>query len=206
MALRFNWKLLLAILAVIVSPSRQAARAADEQAAGEAVINIERPSDRQFTQDLANLIKEPELREIGEITDRLWTDKSIPIVVVTIGSMADHCPFKLRIETFAHLLFDQWQIGPAEVNGQDWNRGILLLVSQRDRKARIELGAGWRRDQDRQCQRIMQERIVPHFKQGDYSGGILAGVKALDGLATCRRTRPRCPRQPIPKQLRRRRA
>jgi uncharacterized protein len=29
----------------------------------------------------------------------------------------------------------------------------------------------------------MEQQIIPHFKQGDYSGGILAGVEALDKMA-----------------------
>ena len=69
------------------------------------------------------------------------TDKAIPIIIVTIESMAKHGGAGMRIETFATLLFNQWQIGHAKLGDQDWNTGILLLVSKGDRKARIELGA-----------------------------------------------------------------
>ena len=109
-------------------------------------------------------------------------DETVPIIVVTISSMADHSPMRLRIETFARLLFDQWEIGDAEIDGREWNRGILLLISKNDRQARIELGNGWRREKDPQCQQIMKSTIIPHFKRNDYSGGILAGVKALDDM------------------------
>jgi uncharacterized membrane protein YgcG len=183
MALRFSLGTFLALLAVTAFPSRHLLCAEELPSADDTAINISRPAEHDLVQDLAHLLKESDEQEIQQITARLVADKSIPIVVVTIESMKDHSPFKLRIETFANLLFDQWQIGPAEVNGQEWNRGILLLVSKGDRKARIELGASWRRDQDRQCQSIMQNQIVPHFKRNDYSGGILAGVKALDALA-----------------------
>ena len=64
-----------------------------------------------------------------------------------------------------------------------WNYGMLLLVSKGDRRARIELGAGWRHDKDVQAEQIMDEQIVPRFKQGDFSGGIEAGVESLDKLA-----------------------
>jgi uncharacterized membrane protein YgcG len=183
MALRFSLGTLLAFLAMIAVPPQHLANADDLPSADDTAINIPRPGEHELVKDLAHLLTDSDEQQIKQITARLVTDKSIPIVVVTIESMKDHSPFKLRIETFANLLFDQWQIGPAEVDGQEWNRGILLLVSKGDRKARIELGAGWRRDQDRQSQRIMQDQIVPHFKRNDYSGGILAGVKALDALA-----------------------
>ena len=183
MALRFRSKPFLALLAVIAVLSSYPARADEAPSADETAINIPRPDKHELIQDLAHLLTAHNAQEVKTITNRLTADKAIPIVVVTIESMKDHSPFKLRIETFANLLFDQWQIGAAEIDGQEWNRGILLLVSKGDRKARIELGAGWRRDQDRQCQRIMQDQVVPHFKRNDYSGGILAGVKALDELA-----------------------
>jgi uncharacterized membrane protein YgcG len=183
MALRFVSRIFLTLLTVIAVLSCHSARADEPSSKDDAVINIPRPDEHELVQDLAHLLSPRDEQQIKTITTRLAADKAVPIVVVTIESMKDHSPFKLRIETFANLLFDQWQIGAAEIDGQEWNRGILLLVSKGDRKARIELGAGWRREQDRQCQRIMQDQIVPHFKRNDYSGGILAGVKALDAMA-----------------------
>ncbi len=38
---------------------------------------------------------------------------------VTINSMADHNGEGMRIETFARLLFDQWEIGHAELRADD---------------------------------------------------------------------------------------
>jgi uncharacterized protein len=97
--------------------------------------------------------------------------------------MASHGGAGLRIETFARLLFDQWGIGPEKIAETSWNYGMLLLVSKGDRKARIELGAGWRHDKDLAAQQIMDDLIVPRFRQGDFSGGIRAGAEALDKLA-----------------------
>ena len=146
-------------------------------------ISLERPGDREFILDKANMIADADEQKIRQLADTLLTDKAAPIIVVTIESMADYGGANLRIETFARLLFDQWQIGPAKVNDTAWNYGMLLLVSQRDRQARIELGAGWRRDKDVEAQRIMDDLIIPRFKQGDFSGGIVAGVEGLDKLA-----------------------
>lgn len=146
-------------------------------------ITIDRPGDREFVRDEANLLNAADFAKIKLIGDKLLTEKATPIIVVTIDSMAKHGGEGMRIETFANLLFDQWGIGVAKVNDQDWNTGILLLVSKGDRKARIELGDHWRRDQDKLAQQIMGEQIVPRFKQGDFSGGITAGVEALDKMA-----------------------
>lgn len=146
-------------------------------------IPLERPGDRQFVLDKANLISDADEQKIKELADRLLTDKAAPIIVVTIESMSQYNGGGMRIETFARFLFDQWGIGPAKLGDTQWNYGILLLVSQGDRKARIELGAGWKRDKDDVAQKIMDELIIPRFKSGDFSGGIVAGVEGLDKMA-----------------------
>lgn len=146
-------------------------------------ISLDRPGEREFVRDLAEMLDPAAKEQIRQLCDRLLTDKATPIIVVTIESMANHGAEDMRIETFATLLFDQWQIGHATLGGQDWNTGILLLVSRSDRKARIELGAGWGRREDALCRQIMDEQIIPNFKQGQFSTGIVAGVEALDKMA-----------------------
>ncbi|MHC4985125.1 MAG: TPM domain-containing protein [Planctomycetota bacterium] len=157
-------------------------------------VDLPRPGDREFVLDQAELISPEDRQQLQKLCDKLLTETATPIIVVTIPSMAAAGGDGLRIETFARLLFDQWGIGLPEVNGQAWNTGILLLVSEGDRKARIELGAGWGREQDGLCRRIMDEQIIPCFKRGDFSGGIVAGATALDkmarGLALPTRPRP----------------
>lgn len=145
-------------------------------------IDLERPGDREFIRDLANLIDPDDEEKIRELCDRLLTEKATPIIVITIDSLAKHGGDGLRIETFATLLFDQWGIGQASINQQEWNTGILLLVSKNDRKARIELGGGWGRREDALCRQIMDEQIIFNFKKGQFSEGIVAGVNALDKM------------------------
>lgn len=149
----------------------------------EAKISLERPGNRQFMCDLADMIDPADEKEIQEICDKLLRARATPIVVVTIESMARHGGAETRIETFATQLFNQWGIGYKKLGDQVWNTGILLLVSKGDRKARIELGAGWGREKDALCKRIMDEEIIPPFKRGQYSAGIVAGVKALYKMA-----------------------
>jgi uncharacterized protein len=157
--------------------------AADGMLAEAVQISLDRPGDREFVRDLAGMVRDADKAKIKDLGERLLTDKATPIIVVTINSMAEHGGAGMRIETFARLLFDQWGIGVEKLGDQPWNTGNLLLVSKGDRKARIELGAHWRRDQDMLCEQIMQSQIIPRFKQGDFSGGIVAGVEALDKMA-----------------------
>ena len=146
-------------------------------------IDIKRPGDREFVLDTASLITDADEQKIKQLADRLLTDKAAPIIVVSVESMARHGGAGMRIETFARLLFDQWGIGPAQLGKTQWNYGMLLLVSKGDRQARIELGAGWKREKDAVAQQIMDDLIIPRFKSGDFSGGIVGGVEGLDKMA-----------------------
>jgi uncharacterized protein len=147
-------------------------------------IDLERPGDRDFIVDRADLLTSDQEEEIRSVANQLLTDKAAPIIVVTINSMNEHAPGIDNIESFAMLLFNQWGIGFSEAEGQkSWNYGILLVVSQGDRKARIELGADWGREKDKVCQQIMDDLIVAKFKEGDFGGGIMTGVSALDKMA-----------------------
>ena len=140
------------------------------------------PADENFIQDYAGILPNSVERRVGELQRRAFEDHDTAIVVVTIGSMADYGQGGGSIERFAHRLFDKWEIGKRE-DGVLHNKGVLLLVSVGDRKARIELGADWGRRWDRHAAKIMNQRIVPAFKEGDYGKGVLAGVEAISEMA-----------------------
>ena len=149
------------------------------------IENIDRPEDRIFIADLADLISVEGKDHIRAKADQLLTDTATPISVVTIDRMSNHVNKSLRIETFAHFLFDQWEIGHVDLDGldpKDANKGVLLLVSKGDRKARIQLGAGWGREMDRHCQKIMDGIIIPAFKSGNFSDGIVQGFDNLEDM------------------------
>jgi uncharacterized protein len=145
-------------------------------------LTIDPPGERAFVQDLARMVQPDDVMAIRAIGDKLLSEQAIPLVVVTIDSMAKHGGTGWRIETFARVLFDQWGIGYEKIEGQSWNRGVLLLISKEDRKARIELGNDWAGAYDPVCQKIMDGQIIPNFKKGKFSEGILAGVRELEKM------------------------
>ncbi len=171
------WWTRFCLLAAVALTTVAAATVASAQDREESYVFPERPEERGFITDGASLIGDSDDEEIREIADSLLTDTAVPIIVVTIQSLAEYNAYD-GIESYARDLFDEWGIGLAE-----WNHGILLLVSVEDRKARIELGADWGRRKDGDTDYIMDTLIVPAFKRGDYSEGILAGVRGLDAMA-----------------------
>jgi uncharacterized protein len=79
------------------------------------------------------------------------------------------------IEQFGIRVAEQWKIGRKGVDD-----GAILIVALKDRELRIETGYGLEGAlPDATAKRIVEEVIVPRFKQGDYFGGIDAGVSRM---------------------------
>lgn len=85
------------------------------------------------------------------------------------------------IDQYSIRVTDQWKLGRTKEDD-----GVLLLVALKDRRVRIEVGRGLEGAlTDLVSNRIREDTITPLFKQGDYFGGISAGVeqimKVVDG-------------------------
>lgn len=79
------------------------------------------------------------------------------------------------IEQYSIRVVDAWKLGRKGVDD-----GVLLLVAKQDRELRIEVGYGLEGViPDAVAKRVISEIIVPYFKQGDFYGGIHAGVSRL---------------------------
>ena len=114
------------------------------------------PADREAALDAR-------LREYNARTGRA-------LVVVTVPTLQED-----TIEDYAVRLFEAWGIG-----GKETDQGLLLLVAPNERKVRIEVGYGLHQYvTDILSGRIIRDEITPRFKQGDFPGGIEAGVTAL---------------------------
>jgi uncharacterized protein len=79
------------------------------------------------------------------------------------------------LEDFSIRVAESWKIGK-----KGFDNGAILLIAQKDRKLRIEVGYGLEGVlPDAIASRIIQEVIVPRFRAGDFPGGIEAGLNAL---------------------------
>jgi uncharacterized protein len=80
-----------------------------------------------------------------------------------------------EIETYGIRVEDAWKLGRKGVDD-----GAYLIVAKNDRRVRIEVGYGLEGAlPDAVANRIITETITPHFKLGDYDGGIEAGVDQM---------------------------
>lgn len=104
-----------------------------------------------------------ELRAYNKATGRA-------VIVATVPSLDGE-----TVEGYAVKLYETWGIG-----GEKTDEGALLLVAKDERKVRIEVGYGGTPTlTDAMSGRIIRDTILPAFKQGDFTGGIEAGVAQM---------------------------
>jgi uncharacterized protein len=79
------------------------------------------------------------------------------------------------IEEFAGRVTDAWQLGR---KGMD--DGVLFVVAKQERKMRIHTGRGVQGTlTDALSRRIIADVVAPHFRTGDFAGGMIAGTDAI---------------------------
>lgn len=79
------------------------------------------------------------------------------------------------IEDYSLQLANSWQLGQRGLDN-----GVLVLIAPTQRVARIEVGSGLENTlSDARAKQIMENRIVPSFREGDYGRGVQNGVNAI---------------------------
>jgi uncharacterized protein len=99
--------------------------------------------------------------------------KGAQVVVLMVPTTAPEA-----IEPYALRVAEAWRIGRGGTDD-----GVVLVIAKDDRKLRIEVGYGLEGAvPDALAKRVIAERIVPRFYEGDYAAGVSDGVDALIAL------------------------
>lgn len=121
--------------------------------------------------DLARLLDAGTAQRLTDQLARYEAQTSTQIVVVTLPDMQGY-----PIEQWGLTLLRGWQVGQ-----KGKNNGVVLVVAPKERELRIETGYGAEGPlPDATADIIIRRVIVPRFKQGDYGGGIVSGVQAIE--------------------------
>jgi uncharacterized protein len=136
----------------------------------QTALAVEFPALSGRVVDEANLLS-PATR--AQLTERLAAHErktTNQVVVVTLKSLQG-----LTIEQYGYQLGRAWGIGQAQRNN-----GVLLIVAPNERKVRIEVGYGLEGTlTDLQSHLIIQDQILPRFREGKFEAGIVAGTNAI---------------------------
>lgn len=82
------------------------------------------------------------------------------------------------IEQYSIRVVETWKLGRKGIDD-----GILVVMATQDREVRIEVGYGLEGAiPDVIAKRVIEEIMIPRFREGDVAGGLNAGVERLIGL------------------------
>jgi uncharacterized protein len=128
------------------------------------------PAPAGYVTDRAGMLSAATEQRLERALRSFEESDSTQIAVLTIPALEGE-----SLEEYALRVAETWGIGQME-----HDNGALLLVARDDRKIRIEVGYGLEgRLTDLLAGRIIDNEITPRFRQGDFDGGITAGVGAM---------------------------
>jgi uncharacterized protein len=132
--------------------------------------DIDYPDYIGYVNDFAGLMDAASTSDLETLISGVEKGTGAEIAVVTIDSLEG-----ITIEEYAVELFEYWGIGKT-----DEDNGILILVALLDREVRIEVGYGLEGViTDLEAGRIIDDIIVPNFKEENYNRGIYDAVVTI---------------------------
>lgn len=132
-----------------------------------------------YINDFASVLSPVDTDRLEETLSRLEHQTGIQFSVVTIRTLNDYGASDISIQDYADRLMDDWGVGDSEKND-----GIVLLFSLEDRNVAISMGAGYQHRYDSQLKNVVDNTMLPYFRQGEYSRGIYEGVAEAISVVT----------------------
>lgn len=123
--------------------------------------------------DLTNTLDAARRQALEQKLAAFEQEKGSQVAVLLLPTTAPE-----TVEQYAIRVAEQWKLGRKGIDD-----GVLLLVATQDRALRIEVGYGLEGAiPDAIAKRVIEEVMLPRFREGDMAGGIEAGVDSLLGL------------------------
>ena len=151
----------------------------------EQIPNVQRMDGSRYVSDPDGILSPAAVAHIDSASLR---ERGLAqVAVVAVDDIAGGDPFSFAVD-----LFRSWGVGSAK---SDNGLGILLVKDLRE--IRFVTGGGLEGIlPDALCKRIQLTYMLPAFREGDYSAGMVAGVGAAATILEVGRGRPerRCRR------------
>jgi len=154
----------LVLTAGVLAAAWVGATRAEEGSAGPPI-----PEAVGFVNDHAGKLDEPTRAKLEAFLDQVKRKTGAEFAVLIMPSTAPVDPSEYKVS-----VFQRWGLGK---KGED--NGLLMLVAIEERQVRFETGYGLEGTlPDGLESRIFRREMAPRFREGDYAGGITAGVLA----------------------------
>jgi uncharacterized protein len=134
------------------------------------LLALEVPASHGRVNDNARMLSPQTRVSLDGVLAELERTDSTQVVVLTVASLQGD-----NLEDFADRVFQGWGIGQESLDN-----GVLLLIAEKERKIRIEVGYGLEsRLTDLKAGRIIGNVIAPAFRAGRFDRGVIEGVSTI---------------------------
>lgn len=129
---------------------------------------------KQLVNDYVGLLSDNQNQSLEEQLRQFNRETSNQLVVILTNELCDYEPVE-----YATNIGHKWGVGQKE-----FDNGVVLLVSPKHRKTFIAVGYGLEGAiPDAVAKRIVNQELLPNFRNDDYFGGISAATGVLMQLA-----------------------
>jgi uncharacterized protein len=138
-----------------------------------AVIAATIPKPSGYVTDEAGLLTSQQTASLNQSLSDYEQRTSNQIVVLTVKSLEGQ-----DIESYSIAVAEAWKAGQ-----QRKDNGAILVIAPNERKVRIEVGYGLEGVlTDAKSAQIIRNIVSPHFRTGDYYGGMVGAVAAMEAV------------------------
>lgn len=151
--------------------SAQQPQIANDMAEGQ--IQRDLPSLNEPVIDQANILSPAEKQQLSQRILKLYNEGKgqIGVVIVPTTGQEDIFDYSMRVA-------EAWQLGSAKRDN-----GLLMTIAINDRRIQILTGYGLEGVlPDIVAGRIINDKITPYFKQGQYAQGIDSGLAEIERI------------------------
>lgn len=130
------------------------------------------PKLKRAVNDYANVLSSQTVEGLSQALERIHSKGGPQVAVLTVRSLLGE-----PLEQASMDVAESWRLGT-----EDKDNGLLVFIATGDRKVRIEVGQGLEGDiTDAFSKRVIDQIIVPSFRQGQFDQGVVQAVAALLG-------------------------
>ncbi len=138
--------------------------------------NVQLPSPNGLVNDYFQLFSRSEAKTLDSMLTHINAEGSVEITALVIDSLQlGSC----NLQDFTLELANIWRIGDKHKNN-----GVMICIVPALRQIRIENGLGtqvWLSNE--QTQNIIDNTIIPYYRQGNYFEGTKQGILAIEKQA-----------------------
>ncbi|MFW5724846.1 MAG: TPM domain-containing protein [Bacteroidota bacterium] len=136
----------------------------------------ERPKPLMLVNDLVNLLSPSQVAALEQKLSTFARQHETGIVIVITNDL-----YGMEIADFSAQLGEEWGVGQAGMES-----GVVITVVPSGEKREVFITTGYGMEgvlPDAVAKRIVQNEIIPHFRTGDYYGGLDAATDVIMQLA-----------------------